>query len=143
MPKIRVNNDSERIMVVWVEPWGEDYWMKPKEWFTIVADTTPQDTHTDEAPFEVGCHDQGVSVYVNTGHEAAVYDHSGNEVDCGHQRPLEVLRAWTEASQAAAERSDLAPEGQETARADAETMRWRLARTEAAELEAQEDRSQG
>ncbi|MFD5417404.1 hypothetical protein ACFWJT_05150 [Streptomyces sp. NPDC127069] len=40
---------------------------------------------------------------MDTGYEATVYDHSGNEADCGHQRPVEVLRAWTEASEAAAE----------------------------------------
>ncbi|MGX1887215.1 hypothetical protein [Streptomyces sp. NPDC055287] len=83
---------------MWVEPWGDD----------------------------VVFHGQGASVWVNTGCEATVYDHSGNEVDCGHQRPTEVLRAWTEASEAAADRSDLTPELRERARSEAETMQWRL-----------------
>ncbi|MFD9303213.1 hypothetical protein ACFWCB_11210 [Streptomyces sp. NPDC060048] len=75
---------------------------------------------------------------MNTGYEATVYDRSGNEVDCGHQRPIEVLRAWTEASEAAADRSGRTPELQERARSEAETMWWRLSRAEAAEQEAQD-----
>ncbi|MFD4535809.1 hypothetical protein ACFWNL_36665 [Kitasatospora sp. NPDC058397] len=136
MPKIRLSNDTEKTFGIWVEPWGEDYWMKPKEKFTIVTDT-PKDTDSDETPFEVVFHDQGASVWVNIGYAATVYDHSGNELDCGHQRPVEVLRAWTEASEAAADHSGLTPELQETARSEAETMRWRLSRAEAAEQEAQ------
>ncbi|MEU2455071.1 hypothetical protein ABZ605_33920 [Streptomyces sp. NPDC012765] len=132
MPKIRLHNDNKKVLGVWVEPWGEDYWMKPEDQFTIVTDT-PEDVHSDEAPFEVVFHDQGVSVHVNIGYEAAVYDHAGNKVDCGHQRPIEVLRTWTEASEAAADRPGLAPEVQEEARSEAETMRWRLSRAEAAE----------
>ncbi|MCJ0869302.1 hypothetical protein [Streptomyces sp. AP-93] len=137
MPKIRLSNDTKKTLGIWVEPWGEDYWMKPGEKFTIVTDT-PKDTDPDEAPFEVLFHDQGASVWVNTGYKATVYDHSGNEVDCGHQRPIEVLRAWTEASEAAADRPDLTAELQERARGEAETMRWRLSRAEAAEQEAQD-----
>lgn len=39
MPKIRLNNDNEKILGIWVEPWGEDYWMNPKEQFTISTET--------------------------------------------------------------------------------------------------------
>ncbi|MFI5770994.1 hypothetical protein ACIA74_21015 [Streptomyces sp. NPDC051658] len=53
---------------------------------------------SDDAPFDVVIHNQGVSVWVNTGYEAIAYDQSGSEVDCGHQRPLEVLPRWTEAA---------------------------------------------
>ncbi|MFA7766357.1 hypothetical protein [Streptomyces sp. NRRL S-448] len=137
MPKIRLSNDTKKTLGIWVEPWGEDYWMNPEEKFTIVTDT-PKDADPDEEPFEVVFHDQGASVWVNTGYEATVHDHSGNEVDCGHQRPIEVLRAWTEAYEAAADRSGLTPELQEEARSKAETMRWRLSRAEAAEQEAQD-----
>lgn len=56
-----------------------------------------------EAPFDVVFHDQGASVEVNTGYGAVVHDQSGAELICGHQRPLEVLRAWIEADVAAAQ----------------------------------------
>ncbi|WP_330300345.1 hypothetical protein [Streptomyces sp. NBC_00503] len=137
MPKTRLSNDTTKTLGIWVEPWGGDYWMKPEEAFTVVTDT-PKGADRDEAPFEVVFHDQGANVWVNTGYEATVYDRSGNEVDCGHQRPIEVLRAWTEASEVAADRSGLTPELQEEARSKAETMRWQLSRAEAAEREARD-----
>ncbi|CAN3985838.1 hypothetical protein [Kitasatospora purpeofusca] len=61
MPKIRLTNATEKAYGIWVEPWGEDYWMKPEETFTIVTET-PEGTDPDEAPFEVVLHDQGASV---------------------------------------------------------------------------------
>ncbi len=61
MPKIRLTNDTEKAYGIRVEPWGEDYWMKPDETFTIVTET-PEGTDSDEAPFEVVLHDQGASV---------------------------------------------------------------------------------
>ncbi|MFI9810400.1 hypothetical protein ACIHEJ_40065 [Streptomyces sp. NPDC052301] len=103
MPRIRLNNETEKILAVWVEPLGEDYWMNPEERFTIA--TKAESGDLDEAPFDVVFHDQGVSVWVNVGYEAVVRDQSGTEVNCGHQRPLEVLRKWTEAAEAAAQRT--------------------------------------
>ncbi|MFF2511845.1 hypothetical protein [Streptomyces sp. NPDC058086] len=104
MPKFRLHNDNEKILGVWVEPLGEDFWTKPKEQFTI-STATAQGVDPHEAPFDVVFHDQGVSVHVNIGDEAVVRDQSGTEAACGHQQPLEVLRAWTEAAEAAAQRT--------------------------------------
>ena len=105
MPKIRLKNDTEKILAVWVEPLGEDYWMHPKERFTIATTETAEGGDCETVPFDVVFHDQGVSVWVNIGYEAVVYDQSGTEVDCGHQRPLEVQREWTEAVEATDEQS--------------------------------------
>ncbi|WP_327170192.1 hypothetical protein OG471_01065 [Streptomyces sp. NBC_01336] len=137
MPKIRLHNDSKKMLGIWVEPWGEDYWMKPEDQFTIVTDT-PEDAHSDEAPFEVVFHDQGISVHVNIGYVATVYDQSGNEAGCGHQRPLEVLRAWTESAEAAAQRTAESPTLRDMTREHAEHMRWALTRAEAADQLTQE-----
>ncbi|MFF2197009.1 hypothetical protein [Streptomyces sp. NPDC058157] len=104
MPKIRLRNDDKEILAIWLEPWGEDYWMNPKEQFTIVTDS-PEGVDSDESPFDVVFHDQGVSVGVNIGYEPAVYDQAGSALECGHQRPAEVLRAWAEMDEAAARRS--------------------------------------
>ncbi|MER7582068.1 hypothetical protein [Kitasatospora sp. NPDC097691] len=101
--------------------------MKPDEKFTVVTGT-PKDPDPDEAPFEVVFHDQGASVWVNIGDEPTVHDHSGSEIDCGHRRPVEVLRSWTEATEAAAEHPDLSAERRAAVRGHAQTMRWHLAR---------------
>ncbi|MFG2623166.1 hypothetical protein ACGFXC_36725 [Streptomyces sp. NPDC048507] len=89
MPKIRLNNDTTKALGIWVEPWGEDYWMNPMEEFTITTEP-PEGVDPDEVPFDVVFHNQGVSVGVNVGYEAVVHDQSGAVLVCGHQRPLEV-----------------------------------------------------
>ncbi|SDT83442.1 hypothetical protein SAMN05216371_8273 [Streptomyces sp. TLI_053] len=138
MPTIRLNNDNEKSLGIWVEPWGEDYWMNPKEQFTITTET-PEGVHSDEEPFEVVFHDQGVSLHVNIGYEAVVTDQSGGELECGHQRPLEVLRAWTESAEAAAQRNAESPTLRDWTREHAHHMRWALTRAEAAAQQAQDD----
>jgi hypothetical protein len=101
MPEIRLTNETGKMLGVWVEPWGLDYWMKPEDQFTVSTEIQ-SGTPADEAPFEVVLHDQGISVFVNVGFTADVHDQSGDQVECGHQRPIEVLRAWTESAEATA-----------------------------------------
>ncbi|MFD7031568.1 hypothetical protein ACFWAR_26430 [Streptomyces sp. NPDC059917] len=136
MPTISLNNDTAKTLCIWVEPWGEDYWMKPKERFTVATET-PEGVHSDEAPFDVSFRAHGVSVCVNIGYEAVVYDQSGTELDCGHQRPLEVLRTWTESAEAAAQRiadSSIV----RTMREYAGLLRRGLTQAEATDQQAQE-----
>lgn len=132
MAKIRLNNDSEKMLAVWVEPLGEDYWMHPKEGFVIATDTA-QNADSGDAPFDVVFHDQGVSVWVNVGYEAVVRDQSGAAVDGGHQRPLEVLRKWTEEAEAAARRTSGSAALRQMSRGHAEAMRRALTQAEAAD----------
>jgi hypothetical protein len=56
--------------------------MRPGEVFTIVTEADPA-----EAPFDVVVHGQGISVSVNAGFHAEVFDAEGAPVACGHQRP--------------------------------------------------------
>ncbi|MET9600516.1 hypothetical protein [Streptomyces sp. NPDC006459] len=135
MPKISLSNDTPKTLCIWVEPWGEDYWMNPKERFTIATET-PEGVDSDEAPFDVSFHDKGVSVSVN-GNEAVVHDQSGTALDCGHQRPLEVLRTWTESAEAAARRTTDSSMVR-TMREYAGLLRQALTRAEATEQQAQQ-----
>jgi hypothetical protein len=79
---------------------GSDHWMRPGERFTVVADDTS--SPVDEA-FEVVVFGEGISVWVSGANAAAVFDADGNEAECGHQRPIEALRAWTENARLAME----------------------------------------
>ncbi|MFD8012660.1 hypothetical protein [Streptomyces sp. NPDC058955] len=137
MAKIRLKNDSGKVLAVWLEPLGEDYWMNPEEGF-IVSTETAQNEGPDEVPFDVVFHEQGVSVWVNVGLEAVVRDQSGAEVDCGHQRPLEVLRKWTKAAEAAALRASGSVALREMTLGTAEAMRRALTQAEAAVEQARE-----
>lgn len=58
--------------------------MRPGEEFTVVTETEPE-----ESPFNVVVHDQGITVWVNSGNDAEVFDKHGSPVACGHQRPAE------------------------------------------------------
>jgi hypothetical protein len=96
MPKTAVKNDTTDTLCLWLEPWGTDHWMQPGERYTITTDDDP-----DEPCFETVIHDQGISIWVNAGTDAQVVDQDGNEVACGHQRPIEALREWLAASERA------------------------------------------
>ena len=82
MSKTSVSNETSDLLCVWIEPWGTDHWLCPGEEFTVVT----QDTAV-EAPFNLVVHDQGISVFVNSGFDAEVIDRDGNPAPCGHQRP--------------------------------------------------------
>ena len=67
---------------MWVEPWTPDHWMRPGEVFTVATRADPEN-----APFNVVVHGQGISVWVNAGLDAEVFDAQGGLVPCAHQRP--------------------------------------------------------
>lgn len=85
MSKTSVSNGTDGLLCLWVEPWGTDHWMRPGEEFTVVTETRPE-----ESPFNVVVHDQGITVWVNSGSDAEVFDKSGNPASCGHQRPADA-----------------------------------------------------
>ena len=82
MAKTDVSNQTDSLLCLWIEPWGTDHWLRPGEVFTVVAEAEPVD-----APFDVVVHGQGVSVWVNAGFDADVFDANGTLAPCGHQRP--------------------------------------------------------
>ncbi|MFE3250722.1 hypothetical protein [Streptomyces sp. NPDC059209] len=84
MSKTSVSNETSSMVCLWVEPWGTDHWMRPGEEFMVVTEAEPE-----QSPFNVVVHDQGITVWVNAGHDAEVFDKNGGLVPCGHQRPAE------------------------------------------------------
>lgn len=70
------------MLCLWVEPWGTDHWMRPGEAFTVVTEAG-----LEKSPFNVVVHDQAITVWVNAGHDAEVFDKTGHLAPCGHQRP--------------------------------------------------------
>jgi hypothetical protein len=141
MPRTSVRNDTEGMLCLWLEPWGSDHWMRPGERFTVVASNTAE--VVDEA-FEAVVHDQGISVWVNAANHAEVFDADGNEACCGHQRPVEAIRQWTESARLAVERvADKSPKVQELTRRHYELLLRSLAAAEAAARETQTDGADG
>lgn len=79
-----MSNETSNMVCLWVEPWGTDHWMRPGEEFVVVTEAEPE-----QSPFNVVVHDQGITVWVNAGHDAEVFDKNGGLVPCGHQRAAE------------------------------------------------------
>ena len=77
-----MSNETDSLLCLCVEPWGTDHWMRPGEAFTVAAEAEPEDS-----PFNVVVHAQGVTVWVNAGGDAEVFDAEGGPVPSGHQRP--------------------------------------------------------
>jgi hypothetical protein len=56
--------------------------MRPGEVFTVATQADPEN-----APFNVVVNGQGISVWVNAGLDAEVFDAQGGPAPSGHQRP--------------------------------------------------------
>ncbi|MBM7515715.1 hypothetical protein [Nocardioides nitrophenolicus] len=100
MASIDVYNNSEGWLVLWLEPLGEDRWLRPRERFTV--HTAYEGSKTPfEIEFWVSERDraagiENVNCWVNEGNAyAEVRDQSGALVECGHQRPADVDARWT------------------------------------------------
>jgi hypothetical protein len=81
---MRFSNDTKRLLAIWLEPWGEDYWIHPGETFEF-APEKPEDTFYFGV---VHCGDE-VSVYAEGGCEHVRVEHDGQILECGHRRPTQ------------------------------------------------------
>jgi hypothetical protein len=83
--KLPVENVGERLVLLFVEPLGNDYWMKPEDAFVVVGGGEVADSE-----FSIDSMPDHVIVWVNEGDPFAVkvFDQaSGVELECGFQRP--------------------------------------------------------
>ncbi|MGW6728637.1 hypothetical protein ACWF9G_22285 [Nocardia sp. NPDC055029] len=90
MPRLMVSNPfAEKMLTVWIEPWGRDYWMRPGDVFTVeFAGRDNSEQEDDDPPFEVSWLDGGI--VVGPVAESIVRDGNGLELECGHQRPVDL-----------------------------------------------------
>ena len=111
MALVSLTNHSEGWLVLWLEPLGEDRWLKPGETFRVQSDYLG-----DDLAFSVDWwarrEDQmagieNVSVWVEGGSAyAEITDDAGKVVACGHQRPDTIDRSWKLAMLEARSRSN-------------------------------------
>ena len=80
--RTKISNQSQRPMVIFVEPECLDYWMAPGESFEIRAEASSPETE-----FDFSLHGDGLSVYpaYEMG-EVSVY-HGDTLLEWSHQRP--------------------------------------------------------
>lgn len=95
-----VHNDTAGLLALWLEPLGEDRWLRPGERFRVRSDY-----HGDELAFSVVFWDdkeeegiQNITVWIENGDcDAEVTNMAGDVIECGHQRPAEIDAKWTAA----------------------------------------------
>ncbi len=89
--RLRVENSSDQLLELVVEPEGNDHWLLPGETFVVTTvgsrDADPWAGNTiDHEPFEVQYYSRSVTVHAD-GRWGYVSDVAGNEIECGHRRP--------------------------------------------------------
>ncbi|MFJ8886459.1 hypothetical protein ACIRJR_24025 [Streptomyces sp. NPDC102402] len=106
MAAIEVHNHSEGWLVMWLEPLGEDRWLRPDETLRVRSEYSGDEPAfslsvlVDDDDRSAGI--ENVAVWIEKGDcYAEVTDRAGNLVECGHQRPEEVNRRWQSALQEA------------------------------------------
>ncbi|MEV6924356.1 hypothetical protein AB0M46_07595 [Dactylosporangium sp. NPDC051485] len=102
MAIMEVRNGYAGWLLLWLEPLGEDRWLRPDEAFHIRSDYQGDKlaftvvTWADEAYRADGI--EQMAVWVEHGDfYAEVTDQAGNVIECGHNRPAEIHRRWTSA----------------------------------------------
>ncbi|MGI5170509.1 hypothetical protein ACQEU3_39790 [Spirillospora sp. CA-253888] len=91
MNRLPVENIGDHLLCLSVEPFAEDFWLKPGESLVVVPsadDVAPQfsvHARTDRNHLTVWIYEAGDSGKVLT--DFTVLDAKGRAVDCGYQRP--------------------------------------------------------
>ncbi|RKS79504.1 hypothetical protein BZB76_0974 [Actinomadura pelletieri DSM 43383] len=76
-----VQNGGDQLLKLWLEPFGQDYWLRPGEAVVVTSYG-----HWDDRPFEMLHEPDCIQVWACSWF-ATVSDLLGNEVPGGHQRP--------------------------------------------------------
>ena len=83
--RIVIENDTDRPRIVWAEPWGEDYTLRPKEALEVIARDGSQALW-----FQVIEYNEGCQVYIegsNCNHDVL---QEGKAIHCGHLRQVAI-----------------------------------------------------
>lgn len=89
VPRIRFRNPhADRPFLLCVEPFVEEYWLRPGDTFTIEFDESDRaEQMIGDADFDVSWYDFGIFVWIASWTDVAVLDESGAKLEHGHQRP--------------------------------------------------------
>ncbi|MCP2326992.1 hypothetical protein HDA40_005499 [Hamadaea flava] len=99
MAAITVTNSTPGWLTLWIEPLGEDRWLRPGEAFVVRSDYSgDQSAFTVQYSVNAGDRAAGienVTVWIDQGDiYATVVDDQGRVIECGHQRPADISARW-------------------------------------------------
>ena len=79
--ELHLGNDTDRPRTIYVEPWGEDFTLRPGEALEVAAFSKG-----DPPYFHMVWNDDGTQIFCeNTDDFVVTAD--GRQLECGHQRP--------------------------------------------------------
>lgn len=76
----RITNRNPAPLTLWIEPWGEDYTMRPGEVLEVVAEDLSEAFY-----FHFVYSEDGIQAYAESCGEVRVYQ-NGTALQCGHGR---------------------------------------------------------
>ncbi|ONI77348.1 hypothetical protein ALI144C_33565 [Actinosynnema sp. ALI-1.44] len=79
-----VHNNGDRLLELFLEPIGQDYWLRPGESVVVTSYG-----HWDDHPFETVYEPDRITVWCTSWFATVTYP-NGQEVPEAHQRPDEV-----------------------------------------------------
>src|SRR3712207_4787999 len=83
--KIKVQNKFAQPVMLFIEPWGRDYWLQPEESFKVIAIAEEVD---ENFCFHIIHSERQIDIWA----EGQCYDvlvvYNGQELECGHNRPI-------------------------------------------------------
>lgn len=83
--RISIENNTDRPRIVWVEPWGEDFTLRPKEELEILARDG-----SEPLWFQVIEYNEGCQVYIDGSNCHYDVRQEGQVIQCGHQRQVAI-----------------------------------------------------
>ncbi|MFJ3842275.1 hypothetical protein ACIPY6_43295 [Streptomyces sp. NPDC090054] len=87
--RLPVENGGDESLCLFIEPYGEDYWLKPGEVFTVAPEVEGIDVWFSTVVWKGGItvwpYEDGDPVKIVM--EYTVSDANGTRLECGHQRP--------------------------------------------------------
>ena len=79
---IHSSNNATKPRPVYIEPWGEDYWLFPGDKFEIIANGIESSPY-----FSIGENDENIQVYIEGDCQDFSVRHVKKVITCGYQRP--------------------------------------------------------
>jgi len=79
---IYASHDVTKPRPIYIEPWGEDYWLLPGDKFKIIAYGNASSPY-----FSIFENDDSTQVYIEGNGQDFSVRHGEKVIDCGYQRP--------------------------------------------------------
>jgi hypothetical protein len=82
--KIKIQNKFTQPIMLFIEPWGRDYWLQPEQSFEVIAIADDVD---ENFYFHIIHSEYRVDIWAEGQCYDVLVSHKGQELECGYLRP--------------------------------------------------------